>query len=95
MSSTWSFTGVTYEAIAEGLAVRAAGFILGAIIGGVLHDILHFRPATLVVLGATVIGVGTILVPFSTSVLMFSIIVFLPGLGRGILIVGRPNMKTE
>ena len=36
--------GASYETLAVGLAVRAAGYASGAVIGGILHDVIHQKP---------------------------------------------------
>ena len=80
--------GFTYEQISRGLACKSAGFFIGSLLGGLLHERFYRHTDLIMAVGLLLGSVGTFFIPWFDMLACFGFMFMLTGISEGFLNTG-------
>ena len=81
--------GYTYDEISTGIAMRLAGMAIGAILGGVLHDMYSRHSDIITATSMVISAIANIFIPLSPSLPLFGFLFVLSGQVTGVIQTGE------
>ena len=85
---------ISYGMMSKALILDTVGWLIGNMLGGALYDKLETYMTYILIINYIILSVGTIAIPWPTTVPLFSLALFITALGKGGIDIGKHILKN-